>query len=238
MATFVVAHGAWSAGWAWRRLRPLMQLAGHVLVTPTYTGLGERSHLAHADIDLNTHIKDILGVLFYEDLRNVILIGHSYGGMVASGVADRAGDRVERLVYLDAFAPDDGQSLFDLAPAAHVQAMRARAADQGSGWLIPPNPMPDDTPEDERTWEEPRRVPQPLKTFETKLGLTNGPLTLPRHYVYCERAGAGDPFRPFLRRAEREGWDVSKIDASHSPHVTAPEMLMTVLDGIASDKGS
>src|SRR5689334_10209024 len=105
MATFLIAHGAWSAGWAWKKMRPLMAQAGHELWTPTYTGLGERRHLSAADLDLQTHIDDILGVLETEDLRNVILVGHSYGGMVATGVAAIAPERIRKLVYLDAFVP-------------------------------------------------------------------------------------------------------------------------------------
>src|SRR5471030_397902 len=114
MAVFLVAHGAWSAGWAWKKMRPLLRARGHELFTPTHTGLGERAHLATPEIDLETHIADILGVLQFEDLREVILIGHSYGGMVATGVADRARDRISQLIYLDASVPKDGQSLFDL----------------------------------------------------------------------------------------------------------------------------
>ena len=102
MATFVVAHGAWSAGWAWKKMHPLMAARGHSLVTPTFTGLGERGHLARAEIDLETHIADILGVLKFEDLSAVNLIGHSYGGMVATGVADRARERIAKLIYIDA----------------------------------------------------------------------------------------------------------------------------------------
>jgi pimeloyl-ACP methyl ester carboxylesterase len=233
MATFVVAHGAWSAGWAWRKMRPPMQAAGHALVTPTHTGLGERAHLSHADIDLDTHVGDVLNVLAFEDLRHVILIGHSYGGMVATGVADRARDAVDRLIYLDAFAPDDGESLFDLVPQAHAETMRAKAAADGEGWRVPPNPMPPDTPTEDRAWADPRRVPQPIKTFETKLSLKNGPLTLPRHYIYCRRAGPGDPFRRSYERAGREAWGLSELDASHNPHITAPEALMAALDAIA-----
>ena len=117
MTTFVVAHGAWSAGWAWKKMHLLMRALGHTLITPTYTGIGERSHLAHAGIDLDTHITDILNVLEFEDLRDVILIGHSYGGMVATGVADRAVERIARLVYLDAFVPRHGDSLLSLTSA-------------------------------------------------------------------------------------------------------------------------
>ena len=103
--TFLVCHGAWSAGWAWKKMHPLMQAAGHRLFTPTYTGLGERVHLANPSIDLETHIQDIMNAIKYEDLRDIVLIGHSYGGMVATGVADRARDRITQLIYLDAFVP-------------------------------------------------------------------------------------------------------------------------------------
>ena len=113
MATFLVAHGAWSAGWAWKKMRPLMRAAGHEFWTPTYTGLGERAHLANPDVSLDTHIQDIVAVLDTEDLNDVILIGHSYGGMVATGIADRACARVRHLVYLDAFAPKNGQAVFE-----------------------------------------------------------------------------------------------------------------------------
>src|SRR5438067_1949693 len=102
MATIVVCHGAWSAGWAWRKLRPLMRAAGHELYTPTYTGLGERYHLATPQVDLSTHIQDIASVIEFEDLREVVLIGHSYGGMVATGVADRLSERMRQVIYLDA----------------------------------------------------------------------------------------------------------------------------------------
>lgn len=233
MATFVVAHGAWSAGWAWKKMHPLMAAAGHRLVTPTYTGIGERSHLANPSIDLDTHITDILNVLKFEDLRGVILIGHSYGGMVATGVADRARAAVAELVYLDAHAPRDGQSAFDLMAPERAEAMRARAASEGEGWRLPVNPMPPDTPAADQAWAAPRRVPQPLKTFEQRLVLRNGPLTLPRHYVYCTRIGAGDPFRPSYERARQEGWGAYEMDASHNPHITAPDALMRLLQGIA-----
>src|SRR5262249_39341583 len=114
--TFLVAHGAWSAGWAWKKMHPLMSAARHRLITPTYTGLGDREHLAGPSSDLETHIQDMLAVIKYEDLRNVVLIGHSYGGMVATGVADRARERITQLIYLDAFVPKNGQSLLDLLP--------------------------------------------------------------------------------------------------------------------------
>jgi pimeloyl-ACP methyl ester carboxylesterase len=114
MATFVIVHGAWSGGHAWRWLRPLLRTAGHEVFTPALTGLGERSHLASAQVDLDTHIRDVLGVLEFEDLDQVVLVGHSYGGVVITGVADRMPQRVAQLVYLDAEVPADGQCEFDL----------------------------------------------------------------------------------------------------------------------------
>ena len=134
--TFLVCHGAWSAGWAWKKMHPLMQAAGHRLVAPSYTGLGERVHLANPSIDLETHIEDMLNVIKYEDLRDIVLIGHSYGGMVATGVADRARDRIAQLIYLDAFVPEDGQSLLDLNEPTR-QRMQGLAKG-GDGWRVPP----------------------------------------------------------------------------------------------------
>jgi len=230
VALLVVAHGAWSAGWAWKKMHPLMTVRGHRLMTPTYTGLGERGHLAHPGIDLDTHIADMLAVLEFENLLDVILVGHSYGGMVATGVADRARDRIATLVYLDAFAPRDGESAFDILPQATRDQRRAGV---GDGWSIPPGPMPPDTPDADREWASPRRLPQPAKTFEQKLQFKNGDLTLPRHYIYCARRAPDDRFRPFYERAKTEGWGAHEIDASHNPHITAPELLADLLDRIA-----
>ena len=133
MATVVLAHGAWSAAWAWKKMRPLFRKAGHEFFSPTYTGLGERAHLARPDIDLSTHVQDVRAVLELEDLRDVTLLGHSYGGMVATGVADKAPGRIARVVYIDAFAPKDGQSLFDLLGPKGEAHMRAGAAKDGDG---------------------------------------------------------------------------------------------------------
>ena len=232
MATFLVAHGAWSAGWAWKKMRPLMRAAGHELWTPTYTGLGERAHLARPEVDLDMHIQDVVAVLENEELNDVYLIGHSYGGMVATGVADRARLRIKHLIYLDAFAPKDGQAVFDLQQAEALARMRGGAAN-GDGWRIPTGPMPPDTAPEDVAWASPRRKPQPIKTFDTKLKLAAEP-SAPRTYIYAKRARPDDGFRQFLERAKREGWRTYEIDASHNPHITAPEMLMTILNATAA----
>ena len=229
--TFLVCHGAWSAGWAWKKMHPLMAASGHRLVTPTYTGLGERAHLANRSIDLETHIEDVLHVIKYEDLRDIVLVGHSYGGMVATGVADRARDRVTQLIYVDAFVPGDGQSLFDLNKVA-VQKL----ANSGDGWRVPPNPTPPDTSPADQEWLRERRVHMPIKCFETALKLQGGALTLPRSYIYATRITPADTFGPFARTAKIDpAWRYHEIDASHSPNVTAPEALMALLLEIAAE---
>jgi pimeloyl-ACP methyl ester carboxylesterase len=234
VATFLVAHGAWSAGWAWKKMRPLLNNLGHELFTPTYTGIGERVHLANPEVGLETHIADILGVLKFEDLRNVVLIGHSYGGMVATAVADRAPERLAHLVYLDAFVPRDGQSLFDLQPADVRAGMREEVRTAGDGWRVPPNPLPPDTSETDVAWITPRRVMQPIKTFDQPVRLSGAGERLPKTYIYCTRTGPVDIFKPFAQRARSQpGWRYLEIDSSHSPHITAPEALAALLNNIA-----
>jgi len=216
-------------------MHPLLRARGHRLVTPTYTGLGERAHLAHPDIDLDTHIDDILGVLRTEDLEGVVLVGHSYGGMVATGVADRAPERLAQLVYLDAFVPRNGEALLDLVSAEARDRMREAADDSGEGWRIPPNPLPPDTDQIDVSWIMPRRVMQPRETFEQPISLTGAGDLLPRTYIYCTRPAPGDVFRQFAARARSEPrWRSLEIDASHSPHVTAPEALAGLLSGLAT----
>ena len=231
MANVVVAHGAWSAAWAWKKVRPLMAAAGHSLFTPTYTGLGERAHLASPDNDLETHIADVLGVITYEDLRDVVLIGHSYGGMVASGVADRARDRVARLIYLDAFVPADGQALIDFVPEPEKSRLldSVTTGNGGDGWRVTPNPTPLDTSAEDLRWIGKFRMPQSAKCFTQPLRLQAAP-TLPRAFIHCTRYADKKPFAQFVAATKgKPGWQNFDLDASHSPNVTAPLALMDVL---------
>jgi pimeloyl-ACP methyl ester carboxylesterase len=214
-------------------MHPLMNKAGHRLVTPTYTGLGERAHLAHPAIDLETHITDMLQVIKYEDLRDFVLIGHSYGGMVATGVADRARDQVKQLIYIDAFVPADGQSLLDFLADSEQRRMR-EGAKSGDGWRVPPNPTPPDTSPEDVAWLNERRVHTPINCFEAKLSLS-APLTLPRSYLYATRAAPLDTFGQFASKTKNDpAWRYYEIDASHSPNVTAPDALMVLLEKIAA----
>lgn len=233
MASIVLAHGAWSAAWAWKKMRPLFRAAGHDFFSPTYTGLGERAHLARPEIDLSTHIQDVLAVLEFENLTDVTLLGHSYGGMVATGVADKARERIARVVYIDAFAPTDGQSLFDLVGPKAEANMRAGADKDGDGWRLPINPMPPDTSPEDVAWASPRRRPQPIRTFEQKIELTSKEPPPPRHYIYATRNGPGDVFRQFSTRTKSEaGWKSYELDCSHNPHITCPDALMALLTRI------
>jgi pimeloyl-ACP methyl ester carboxylesterase len=235
VTTFVVAHGAWSSAWAWKKMRPLMRAAGHELWTPSYTGLGERAHLAGPQVGLDTHIQDVVGAIEMEDLRDIVLIGHSYGGMVATGVADRVRGRIAQLIYLDAFAPRNGQSVFDLQPPEARERMRELARTVGEGWRLPPNPMPPDTPAEDVAWASGRRMPHPIKAFEQAVRLDEKVPPPPRSYIYCRRIGPFDVFRQFLERAQREsGWRHFEIDASHNPHITMPQELMALLEKIAA----
>jgi pimeloyl-ACP methyl ester carboxylesterase len=232
--TFLLCHGAWGGGWSWKKMHPLMQAAGHRLLAPNYTGLGDRAHLANPDIDLETHIQDILNVIKYEDLRDFVLLGHSYGGMVATGVADRARDVINQVIYLDAFVPREGECLLDFLPQSERQRMRDGAA-AGDGWRIPPNPSPPDTSQADLEWMMPRRVHMPIKCFEMKLKLQHGETTLPRSYIYCTRTAPANVFGQFANRTKSDpAWRYFEIDASHSPNVTAPEELMALLEKIVA----
>jgi pimeloyl-ACP methyl ester carboxylesterase len=137
---FVLVHPAWLGGWCWRKIAPLLRARGHDVYTPTLTGLGERAHLSKPDIGLDTHVEDIVKVLEFEDLSRVILAGNSSAGMVITGVADRVSERISQLVYIDAFVPEDGQSLVDLLPADRRQAMEDLVKAEGQGWLRPGSP--------------------------------------------------------------------------------------------------
>jgi pimeloyl-ACP methyl ester carboxylesterase len=234
MATFVICHGAWNAAWAWKKVRPLLRAAGHEVFTPTYTGLGERSHHVSRSITLDTHITDVLAVLEYEDLREVVLVGHSYGGMVATGVADRATERIAKLIYVDAFVPENGQSLSDLLPAPARASRQEVASTQGDGWLVPPNPIPPDTSQEDVAWISARRRWQPMGTFTQPIALTGAAAGVPRHYIYCTRIAPGDAFGQFAHDFQSDpAWRYYEIDASHSPNVTAPESLVEILRDIA-----
>jgi pimeloyl-ACP methyl ester carboxylesterase len=238
MSTFLIVHGAWSGAHAWRWVRPLLRAAGHDVVTPSLTGLGERSHLATPETDLATHVEDVVATLHYEDLTDVVLVGHSYGGMVITGVADRVPERIAQLVYLDADAPRDGEAERDLMPDDEFQGYAEAAATRGDGWRVPP-PFPDPLPPGlpaEAVWAIARMVPMPLATMTQPLRLSapagSGP---PRTYVFCTEGKDGEPVPDHVRRMDTDpAWRLVRLAATHTAHVHAPELLAETLIGLAA----
>ena len=232
--TFLVCHGAWSAGWAWKKMHPLMQAAGHRLVTPTYTGPRRaRASGATRRIDLDTHIEDMLNVIKYEDLRDIVLVGHSYGGMVATGVADRARDKVKQLIYIDAFVPA-GRPVAARSERGGAAAHAGTCEDPAAGACrrtrrrrIPRRPTSNGSQRAASTCRS--NVSRPNSSCRA------APLTLPRSYIYATRITPADTFGPFARMTKDDAaWSYYEIDASHSPNVTAPEALMALLQKIAA----
>lgn len=228
MATFVLVHGAFGGGWQWREIAALLRAAGHEVFTPTLTGLGERVHLAQPEIDLDTHVQDILMVLEYEALHEVILVGHSYGGMVITGVAELAAERLVQLVYLDAFVPRDGESLAALAGPEITAVMVQAAQAYGDGWRIPHDPP------------EPPWTPQPLKTGLQPVTMVNpAAALLPRTFIYCnqEKDAMGPMGIPITQAAVRARsdarWRYHELNTGHLPMETAPGELVTVLIELA-----
>jgi pimeloyl-ACP methyl ester carboxylesterase len=201
--------------------------------TPTLTGLGERAHLAGPDVDLATHVQDVVGVIETEELRNVVLVGHSYAGMVISGVAARAANRLSHLVYLDAFVPEAGKALLDYA-GPRAEAMRESARTEGDGWRIPPFP-PERfgvTSQRDREWLQRRLVPQPLKTFEQPLTAA-GADRLKRVYVYCSSPAIG-PFDQFAERLrEDRKWQYHELKTGHDAMITASGDVAKILLSLA-----
>jgi pimeloyl-ACP methyl ester carboxylesterase len=236
MATFVIVHGAWSGAHAWRWMRPLLRAAGHEVVTPSLTGLGERAHLATPATNLDTHITDVAAVLHYEDLDDVVLVGHSYGGMVITGVADRVPERIGHLVYLDADVPREGESDLDLVPADERAGYEESARTRGDGWRVPP-PFPDPLPPGlppEVVWAVVRMVPHPLASLTQPLHLEHEPPDLPRTFVLCTEGKEGEAEPPYVARVRTDpAWRLVELAATHTAHVTAPEKVSRALQDVA-----
>jgi pimeloyl-ACP methyl ester carboxylesterase len=221
-STIVIVHGAWGGGWAFREVEQLLRDFGHQVYRPTLTGLGERFHLATPEVNLETHITDIINVLEFEELEEVVLVGHSYGGMVVTGVADRASDRIRHLVYLDAFVPLDGESVADLAEG-FMSRLEASGATAGSDfvrpvWVEPGSPPPAD-------------VPHPLKTLTDPIRLGGPPgHDIPVSYIITrDSPGAADSFDPSLARAREFGWTIYELVADHNPQWSTPGELAALL---------
>jgi pimeloyl-ACP methyl ester carboxylesterase len=234
MATFVLVHGAWHGGWCWRKIVPLLRAGGHAVHAPTLTGLGERVHLATRQVGLETHVQDVLNVLAFEELSEVVLVGHSYGGLVIAGVAEQAPERLAHLVYLDALVPDDGQSCVDMLGPGARASVEAMVHSRGDGWRVPLDVEPTldhygVVDPAERRWMAERLVPHPWKTLDDRLRLpTRRGEALPRTFVLCTR-GRSAPSQGAERAQREPGWRLREIDTGHDAMVTAPRELVDLL---------
>jgi pimeloyl-ACP methyl ester carboxylesterase len=213
MATFVLVHGTTAGGWVWKRIAQMLEDAGHTVYRPTLTGLGERVHLLTREVGALTHITDIVNVLEYEELTDVVLVGHSYGGLVITGVADQVPQRIRELIYFDAVVPEDGESAMSGRDPAMFAADMERINTQGDGWLVPV----DVGPIEQRT----RNTPHPLKSWLEPIRLTNpARAAIPATYVrFTADKQPGSRWEKAMARnwarAQAYGWRLREIDTVH-----------------------
>lgn len=225
--TYVLVHGAWGGGWSFKQTDSLLRLTGNRVYRPTLSGLGERVHLASPEIDLRTHIADVVNTILFENLHDVVLLGYSYGGMVVTGVADSVPERIKQLIYLDAFVPEDGQSV----ATAHGQERTGREMPAKDGLIHP-------------FWNTdslafPRDVPQPAKTFSQPLALKNGDrLKIPTTYILTYEGDdpGKDAFAFFADRAKGYGWEIIHMQADHNPQMNMPDKLAELLSKVGQEK--
>lgn len=238
MSTYVLLHGAWHGGWCWRRVRDRLHERGHQVFTPTFTGVSDRSHLLSPSVGLNTHVDDIVSLLEAEDLRDIVLVGHSYAGMVLSAVAERVPDRIGRRVHLDAFVPEDGEAAVDLLPEKVAHHYRESVEGPGFGWLIPPRSLEvlGVTDEQDLTWLTPRLTPQPWLTYTEPVALGQAEAEVPGTFI--EGVDWMRVFQPYAERARARGWDVHEIPTGHEAMVTAPDALADLLHEIGEKAGT
>jgi pimeloyl-ACP methyl ester carboxylesterase len=233
--TFVLVHGIWHGGWCWSRVADLLRAHGHKVTAPTHTGLGERAHLLSEGITLETFVEDIVNHLKYEDLSDVVLVGHSFGGAPISGAADRVPARIAKLIYFDAAIMENGETWFGLLPPGMV-ADRSKLARRFSDGLSLPPAAPDSfgvTDPDDVAWLAPRLTPQPFATLVTPLKLVhrcgNG---LPVHYVTCT-SPAYPPAMLCRDRAEERGWPIAPLASGHDAMVSHAPATAALLERLA-----
>jgi pimeloyl-ACP methyl ester carboxylesterase len=237
MTTFVLVHGAWGGSWGFRLVRGPLREAGHEVFTPSLTGIGERAHLASPQVNLSTHVLDVVNTILYEDLTDIVLLGFSYGGMVVTGALEHVADRVSHLVYLDAFVPADGQSLDDLSGAGYRQA----AVGPGATWLVEPiaRPLRDS---EESAWSAARRSPHPVGCFTEPVRLERPLAEYPFTRTYIKatqepRPVAGARPSAFWTAADNakasQDWRYHEVDSDHVIPLNRPDDLAAILLGLA-----
>jgi pimeloyl-ACP methyl ester carboxylesterase len=227
MTTFVLVHGAWSGAHGFRLVRPLLRAAGHDVFTPSLTGIGERVHLASPQVTLTTHVQDVVNTILYEDLTSITLVGFSYGGFVVTGAIEHVADRISHLVYLDAFVPDDGDTVLALTGNESSPTISL-----GEPWLVPPPARDFDDPA-EAAFANARRVPHPVGCFTEPVRvsrpLEDHPFT--RTYIKATADGGGpEAFWAAAERARRSSdWSYHEVATGHMVPVNRPEELAAIL---------
>ena len=224
--TIVIVHGAWGGAWAFRKVDAELRAKGYNVYRPQLTGLGDRVHLARPDVGLSTHIEDVVNTILFEDLHDIVLVGHSYGGMVITGVADRVPDRIRKLIYVDALVPNDGESLMSIFGNRNEFLKNMVKGD----YIVPPWVKPDQPlPHDE---------PQPLKTFTEPIVLKNQTARkLPATYILTVEKGKepkDDDFYSQSQRAKDRNWPVMQLVSDHNPQWSATESFVEMLDRVAA----
>jgi pimeloyl-ACP methyl ester carboxylesterase len=237
MGTFVLVPGAWMGGWCWRQVTPRLLAAGQQVFTPTLTGLGERVHLGRPETNLDTHIQDIVNVLEFEDLHDVTLLGHSYGGYVVTGVAERVPERLKQVIYLDAVVPEGGSSLFEINGPLFRSIVEdaARETGDGSRWPIPPAEVLsqyisiDGMNDADLRWFYGKSTPHPIGTFKQPIELTNRPWqTIRRTYVFCTSERTDESWQA-ARDRTAAGWGYREMATGHWPMFSMPDQLADLL---------
>lgn len=230
MSVYVLVHGAWGGSWCWKRIRGALQARGHEVFTPTLSGVGERSHLLSQKVDLQTHITDVVNLIRWEELSDIVLCGHSYGGCVVTGAADRLADRINALVYVDAFVPESGQSLHDTLPAEQKGSQVKGALETGDGWKVPPIPAEIfNVNINDRAWVQRQRTPQPLATFQQPLQLAGG-IERIKNLTYILATGWDhSPFPQFYEKAKAKGWKTLTMPCGHDIMLDNPDELLEIL---------
>jgi len=232
--TFVLVHGAWHGGWCWRRVADRLRAAGHAVYTPTLTGVGERVHLLRAGIDIKTHITDVVNVMKWEQLGDVVLCGHSYGGFVISGVAEQMISAIRSIVFLDAFVPLDGESPQSLTSAAVQEGVRA-ALQRGDLGMAPRSAEAFGVNPADRAWVDSLCVPQPVGTFTDKIVLTGARERIPRKSYIRAGSYANPGFDRALAACKSDpSWRTYEVASGHDVMVDMPDRLTEILLEVAA----
>ncbi len=236
VATFVLVHGTGHGGWCWQKVARVLRAAGSDVYAQTLTGVGDRSHLLGCGVGLTTHITDIASLLFYEDLADVVLVGHSYAGMVITGVAAAVPERLKQLVYLDAYVPDDGESEVDL----WSQEMRAEIeTDQAAARGLRPPPSPElmgITDPRVAAWARARITPHPMTTYTQPVPASSArSAAIPRAYIRCTEGPLTHVFAGFADKARADRWVVREMSTGHDAMLIAPDALAQLLLELARE---